>query len=96
MTRHYSDLGIASDWLKQISLAAPRPIRSTTQIWVVTRHQNGISGLVSQSSICGETSGCAVKCRLFSKAKTTEETKYQRKTSQIKDRSRLLAVFLFS
>ena len=30
-----------SDRLKQISLAA-RPIRSTTKIWVVTRHQYGI------------------------------------------------------
>ena len=38
MTRHYPDEGSASDWLKQISLAA-RPIRGTTQIWVVTRHQ---------------------------------------------------------
>ena len=34
MTRHYSDLGSASDWLNQISHAA-RPIRSTNQIWVV-------------------------------------------------------------
>ena len=42
MTRHYPDLGAASDWLKQISQAA-RPIRSTTQIWVATRHQYGIS-----------------------------------------------------
>ena len=31
MTRHYSHLGSASDWLNQISHAA-RPIRSTTQI----------------------------------------------------------------
>ena len=29
-----TDLGSASDWLKKIFLA-PRPIRSTTQIWVV-------------------------------------------------------------
>ena len=34
MTRHYPDLGSASDWLNQISHAA-RPIRSTTQIWAV-------------------------------------------------------------
>ena len=40
MTRHYPDLGSASDWLNQISHAA-RPIKSTTQIWVVTRHQYG-------------------------------------------------------
>ena len=39
----------ASNWLNQNSHAA-RPIRSTTQIWVVTRHQNGISALVSQMS----------------------------------------------
>ena len=64
MTRHYPDLGSASDWLNQISHAA-RPIRSTTQIWVVTRHQYGISALVSQTSFRGETSGSVVKCRLF-------------------------------
>ena len=34
MTRHYPDLGSASDWLKQVSQAA-WPIESTTQIWVV-------------------------------------------------------------
>ena len=68
MTRHYPDLGSASDWLNQISHAA-RPIRSTTQIWVVTRHQYGISVLVSQTSFRGETSGGVAKCRLFSQAK---------------------------
>ena len=67
MTRHYPDLGSASDWLNQISHAA-RPIRSTTQIWVVTRHQYGISGLVSQTSFGGETSGSVAKCWLFSQA----------------------------
>ena len=46
MTRHYPDLGSASDWLIRI-LQAARPIRSTTQIWIVTRHQYGISALVS-------------------------------------------------
>ena len=49
MTRHYPDLGNASDWLKQISRPA-RPIRSITQFWVVTRHQYGISALVSHTS----------------------------------------------
>ena len=67
MTRHYPDLGSASDWLNQISHAA-RPIRSTTQIWVVKRHQYGISALVSQTPFGGETSGSVVKCRLFSQA----------------------------
>jgi len=31
---HYPDLGCASDWLKENSLAA-QPIRSTTKFWVV-------------------------------------------------------------
>ena len=31
---HYLDLGSASDWLKENSLAA-QPIRSTTKVWVV-------------------------------------------------------------
>ena len=35
MTCYYPDLGSASDWLKQISHVA-LPIRSTSQIWVVT------------------------------------------------------------
>ena len=67
MTRHYPDLGSPSDWLNQISHAA-RPIRSTTQIWVVTRHQYGISALVSQTSLGGETSGSVAKYGLFSQA----------------------------
>ena len=67
MTRQYPDLGSASDWLNRISQAA-RPIRSTTQIWVLTRHQYGISTLISQTSFRGETSGGVAKCRLFSQA----------------------------
>ena len=35
------DLGSDSDWLKKISLVAG-PIRCTTQIYVVTDHQNEI------------------------------------------------------
>ena len=38
---------------------------STTQIWVVTRDQYGISALVSETSFRGETSGGVAKCRLF-------------------------------
>ena len=67
MTRHYPELGSASDWLNQISHAA-RPIRRTTQIWIVTRHQYGISALVSQTSFGGETSSSVAKCWLFSQA----------------------------
>ena len=69
MTRRYPDLGSASDWLKQISQAA-RPIRNTTQIWLVTRHQYEISVLVSKTTFCGETDGGVAKYRLFSQAIT--------------------------
>ena len=68
MRCHYPDLASASDWLNQISHAA-RPIRSTTQIWVVTRHQFGFSALVSQTSFGEETSGSVARCRLFSPAR---------------------------
>ena len=57
----------SSDWLKQISHVA-RPIKSTTQIFVVTRHRNGISALVLRRHLKGETSDGVVKCRLFSQA----------------------------
>ena len=53
MTRHYADLGSPSDWLNQISRAT-RPIRSITQIYVVTRHQYGISALVSETTFRGK------------------------------------------
>ena len=68
MALHYPDMGNASDWLNQISHTA-RPIRGTTQIWVVTGHQYGISARVSQASFGGETSGSATKRRLFSHVK---------------------------
>ena len=45
-----------------------QPIRSTTQIWVMTRHQYGISAPVSRASFGGETSGDVGKCRLPSQA----------------------------
>ena len=64
MTRHHRDLGSASDWLNQISYKA-RPTRNTTHIWVVTRHQYGISALVSQTSFCGETKvGCFLRLEI--------------------------------
>ena len=49
-------LGSASDWLNKISHAA-RPIRSTSQMWLETRHQYGIWALVPQTSFRGETAG---------------------------------------
>ena len=41
MKRHYLDLGSASDWSCRVGNLI-QPIRSTTHIWVVTRHQYGI------------------------------------------------------
>jgi len=69
MMPNYPDVGSASDCLKQMSLATWL-IRSTTQIWVVTRHQCGISAVVYQMShVFGGINQCSavvVKYRLFS------------------------------
>jgi len=43
-------------------------IRSTTKIWAETRHQYGISALVTQTSFCEGSSGNIVKPWLFSQA----------------------------
>ena len=53
--------------VNQISHTA-RPIRSPSQIWVVTRPQYGISALVSQTSFRGGTVGGVVKYQLFCQA----------------------------
>ena len=55
ITCHHPDMGTASGWLKESSLAAS-PIRNTTYTWVVTNNQYGISALVSQTTFRGETS----------------------------------------
>ena len=70
MTCHYPDLGTgsASAWSCRVGNFT-QPIRSTTQIWEVTRHQYRISALVSQKSFGRETSGSVGKSRLFSQAK---------------------------
>ena len=73
MTCQNLDLDSASDWLRQICFAA-RPIKSTTQIWVVTRHQYGISEVVSQTSFRGETSDTVAKSRLISQANPVHVT----------------------
>ena len=54
MTRHYPELGYASDWLWRVGNLI-QPIRSTTQIWAVTLHQYGISALETQTPFFGET-----------------------------------------
>ena len=58
------DLGIAYDWTKKIPTN-----QKHYPIWVMTSHQHGISVLVSQTSLRGETRGGAKRCRLFSQAK---------------------------
>ena len=56
MVCHYPDQGSASDWsFRVVNLL--QPIRSITQIWVVTRHQYGISAVLTQMSLRGEISG---------------------------------------
>ena len=70
MTCHYPDLDTASDWsCRWWNLL--QPIRSITQIWVVTRRQYGISALVSQMSFRGETVRGIAKYRHFSQADIT-------------------------
>ena len=65
MTCHYPDLGSASDWLKCKGISL-QPIRSTTYIWVETRHQYGISALIT--SFCEGSSGDLARPWLFSQA----------------------------
>ena len=54
MTSHYPGLGSATDWPCRVGNLI-QPIRSPTQIWIVTRHQYGISALVSLPSFGEET-----------------------------------------
>ena len=58
-------LGSACFWLVE---AGFQPTRSATLVWVVTRHQHGISALVSWTLFRGETIGGFENCRLFSQA----------------------------
>ena len=81
MTRHYPDLGNAFDWSCRVGNLL-QPIKSTFQIWVVTRHQCGISALIFQTLFCRETSGGVARCRLFSKA-----TRQRKPTRLTKGRS---------
>ena len=53
------------------SMLTAWPIRGTTQIWVVTCHQYGISAIVSQTSFREEIVGGIAKCFLFSQASST-------------------------
>ena len=81
MTRHYPDLGSASDWSCRVGNLI-QPIRGTTQSWVVMHHQYRISALTSQTSFGGETSAGVAKCRLFSQA-TGINVHFQPKTKHV-------------
>ena len=71
---HTDDVSLPQSWLllptgriaREIFF---RPIRNTTQIWVVTRHQYVSFSVVRQTSFRGETSDNAVRCQLFSPIK---------------------------
>ena len=67
MTRHYADLGSTSDWWCRVGNSI-KPIRSTTRICVVTRHQYGISALVG----CLLRPGNSQRTRLFIKVLTSQ------------------------
>ena len=73
---HYPDLGRAPDWPCRVGNLL-QPIRSTTQISVVKRHQYGIFALVSQTSFHGENSGDVAKCRQFPQASTMTKGNFQ-------------------
>ena len=88
MTRHYQDLGSASDWSFRVGNLI-QPIRGTTQIWVVTRPQYGISAVVSLTSFGGETSGSVAKYRLFSQA---DKTFYIRLTEVVSETIRIESI----
>ena len=60
MTRHYRDPGSAS------YCRAVCEICFNQSEALLTRHQYGISALVSQTSFPGGISGSVAKCRLFS------------------------------
>ena len=62
------ELSIASD-LSYREGNLLRPIRNTTQIWVVTSHQYVSFSVIRQKSFRGETSDDAVRCQLFSQIK---------------------------
>ena len=58
-----------------------QPIRSTSKIWVVTRHQYGISARISKTLFRGETAGgggsgggSVAKCLLYSQARGLHES----------------------
>ena len=54
-------------WLVEANFSSSQPIRGKTQIWVVTRHQHGVSEVVSRTSFRGETKDSVAECRQMNK-----------------------------
>ena len=79
MTRHTPDMGSASDWSWRLGNLI-QPIRSTTQIWVVTRHQDGISALVSQTSFGGEPALASSNVGRFLRLLKNRKVKFRSKS----------------
>ena len=54
-----------------VLLIGRRKFSTSRKLYLVTRHQYGISALVPQTSFCGEINGSVAKCRrrLFAQAK---------------------------
>ena len=71
MMRHYTDLGSASDWLCHEGNLL-QPIRSTTQIGVVTGHQYEISALIPQMSFLGKPAQRYPARRIFLDSRNIE------------------------
>ena len=92
MTHHYSDLGNVSDWSCRVGNLL-QSVRSTAQIWVVTRHQYGIFALVSQTSFRGETSCGVAKCRPPSQPTACEQVGFSRTRWSHVSRLRLMTFY---
>ena len=69
-TRHFTTLPLVFLWndVWETSAETPSWWCFTSQIWVVVRHQCGISALIFQMSFQGESNGGVTKCQLFSQA----------------------------
>ena len=62
---HYPDVSSVFDWSCHAGNLL-QPIRSTTQIWEVTRHQYGVFAFDPQTSFRGKINSGVGECRLFS------------------------------
>ena len=65
MKCHYPDVSSVFNWSCHVGNLL-QPIRSTTQIWEVTRHQYGVFAFVPQTSFRGKINSGVAECRLFS------------------------------